>query len=150
MAEAPAFRNTAGIMTDMEHLKLASSIEGRLFTAAVVIGALLVGLAILGERSLPLFAGDRSLAGRAYLTCYVGAGGAMLSFALPALATELVRRLRSVFITIDAKGAVAQMVLSEQALGCAQYTGLCLMALGLGASLVAAVLTLAGVMWDGP
>lgn len=137
-------------MTDKEHLKLATSIEGRLFIVAVVIGALLVGLAVLGERSLPLFGGDRSLARRAYLTGYVGAGGAMLSFALPALATALVSRLRSVFISIDAKGAVAQMVLSDLALGWAHYTGLCLMALGLCASLVAAVLTWAGVMWDGP
>ena len=81
----------------MAHLKLATSIEGRLFMVAVVVCVVLIGLAILGERTLPLFGGDRSLAKRAYLTGYVGAGGVMLSLAVPALVVELVRRLRHLF-----------------------------------------------------
>ena len=140
---------TARIKIDMSQLKSATSIEGRLFMVAVVVCVCLIGLAILGERTLPLFGGDRSLARRTYLTGYVGAGGVMLSLAVPALATELVRRLRHLFMSVDAKGPVAQVILSEQALGYAQYTGLCLMTLGLCASLVAAALTWTGLMWEG-
>lgn len=127
--------------------KLGNSIEGRLFIAAGVVLVVLVGLALLGERTPPIFGGDRALGRRAYLTCYVGAGGLMLSLALPLMTVELIRRLRAAFLSVDARGAVAQAILSDQALANAHTAGFGLMLLGLCASAIAATLTWLDLMW---
>ncbi|ALG75610.1 hypothetical protein VY88_28945 [Azospirillum thiophilum] len=128
---------------------LPSSTEGRLLLAAFLVLLILIGLSILGERTLPLFGGDRELAKRAYKTLYVGLGGGMLSLAVPALVTGFVDRLRALFARIDAKGAVADAILRDRTLDQAQTAGFTLMALFALAAMVAAALVWAGILWPG-
>ena len=86
---------------------LPSSTEGRLLLAAFVVLLTLIGLSVLGERTLPLFGGNRDLAGRAYKTLFVGLGGGMLGLAAPALVTGFIGRLRALFTRIEAALAAA-------------------------------------------
>lgn len=128
---------------------LPSSTEGRLLLAAFFVLLTLIGLSILGERSLPLFGGNRDLAARAYKALFVGLGGGMLGLAAPALVTGLIGRLRALFTRIEAKGAIADAILSDRALDQAQAAGFTLMALFLLAGGVAAVLVWTGILWPG-
>lgn len=128
---------------------LPSSTEGRLLLAAFFILLTLIGLSILGERSLPLFGGNRDLAARAYKALFVGLGGGMLGLAAPALVTGLIGRLRALFTRIEAKGAIADAILRDRALDQAQAAGFTLMALFLLAGGVAAVLVWTGILWPG-
>ncbi|MCG5239245.1 hypothetical protein [Azospirillum doebereinerae] len=123
---------------------LSSSSEGRLLVAAFGILVFLVGLALLGERTLPLFGGDRDMARRVYKTLFVGLGGAMVSLAVPALVTGGVARARTLFGRIDAKGAVADFLLRDRVPEQAQTAGFALMAVFAVASVVAAV-----AVWSG-
>lgn len=128
---------------------LPSSTEGRLLLAAFLVLLTLIGLSILGERTLPLFGGNRDLAARAYKTLFVGLGGGMLGLAAPALVTGLIGRLRALFTRIEAKGAVADAILRDRALDQAQTAGFTLMALFLLAGGVAAALVWTGILWPG-
>ncbi|AWU98002.1 hypothetical protein [Azospirillum ramasamyi] len=128
---------------------LPSSTEGRLLLAAFFVLLTLIGLSILGERSLPLFGGNRDLAARAYKALFVGLGGGMLGLAAPALVTGLIGRLRALFTRIEAKGAIADAILRDRALDQAQAAGFTLMALFLLAGGVAAVLVWTGILWPG-
>lgn len=71
----------------------------------------------------------------------------MLSLALPTMTAELIKRLRAAFLSVDARGAVAQAILSDQALANAHTAGFGLMFLGLCASAIAATLTWLDLMW---
>lgn len=128
---------------------LPSSTEGRLLLAAFLVLLTLIGLSILGERTLPLFGGNRDLAARAYKTLFVGLGGGMLGLAAPALVTGFVGRLRALFTRIEAKGAIADTILRDRALDQAQTAGFTLMALFLLAGGVAAALVWTGILWPG-
>lgn len=128
---------------------LPSSTEGRLLLAAFVVLLTLIGLSVLGERTLPLFGGNRDLAGRVYKTLFVGLGSGMLSLATPALVTGLIGRLRALFTRIEAKGAIADAILRDRALDQAQTAGFVLMALFAIAGVIAAVLVWTGQLWPG-
>lgn len=128
---------------------LPSSTEGRLLLAAFVVLLTLIGLSVLGERTLSLFGGNRDLAGRVYKTLFVGLGSGMLSLAAPALVTGFIGRLRSLFTRIEAKGAIADAILRDRALDQAQTAGFVLMALFAIAGVIAAVLVWTGQLWPG-
>ncbi len=128
---------------------LPSSTEGRLLLAAFLVLLTLIGLSVLGERTLPLFGGNRDLAARAYKALFVGLGGGMLGLAAPALVTGFVGRLRALFTRIEAKGAIADAILRDRALDQAQTAGFTLMALFALAGAVAAVLVWTGILWPG-
>ena len=128
---------------------LPSSTEGRLLLAAFLVLLTLIGLSILGERTLPLFGGNRDLAARVYKTLFVGLGGGMLGLATPALVTGLISRLRTLFTRIEAKGAIADAILRDRALDQAQTAGFTLMTLFLLAGGVAALLVWTGILWPG-
>lgn len=128
---------------------LPSSTEGRLLLAAFVVLLTLIGLSVLGERTLPLFGGNRDLAGRAYKTLFVGLGGGMLGLAAPALVTGFIGRLRALFTRIEAKGTIAEAILRDRALDQAQTAGFTLMALFLIAGGIAALLVWTGILWPG-
>ena len=117
--------------------------------AAFVVLLTLIGLSVLGERTLPLFGGNRDLAGRVYETLFVGLGSGMLSLATPALVTGLIGRLRALFTRIEAKGAIADAILRDRALDQAQTAGFVLMALFAIAGVIAAVLVWTGQLWPG-
>ena len=112
---------------------LPSSTEGRLLLAAFVVLLTLIGLSVLGERTLPLFGDNRDLAGRVYKTLVIG----------------LIGRLRILFTRIEVKGAIADAILRDRALDQAQTAGFVLMALFAIAGLVAAALVWTGELWPG-
>lgn len=126
---------------------IPASAEGRLLLAAIVLLLLLIGLSAVGERTLPLFAGDRDLASRVYKTLYVAIGGGMLSLAAPALVTGFAARLRAAVEHAQADGALAQVILSDRMLGQAHLTGYGLAAVFAVAGIVGAALVWFGAMW---
>lgn len=128
---------------------IPTSTEGRLLLAAIVLLLLLIGLSAVGERTLPLFAGDRDLAGRFYKTLYVAVAAGMLSLATPALVTGFAARLRTLVARVQADGPVAQVILSDSMLGQAQVIGYGLAAVFAVAGLAGAGLVWFGAMWPG-
>lgn len=120
---------------------------GRLLVIAGMLFLMLVALSIAGERTLPLFAGDRDLAQRVYKTVYVLIGAGAFGLAIPALVTVLAERLRALFLQIDAQGSVAALFLSDRAVGHAQAIGYGLMVLFIAAGAVASLLVWLGIMW---
>ena len=116
---------------------------------AVVLLLILIAIAAAGERTLPLFSGDRDLAGRVYKTLFVALGAGMLSLAAPALVAGFAGRLRALVQHAQADGMIAQMLLTDRVLGQAQAAGYGLMVVFAVAGIVGAALVWSGAMWPG-
>lgn len=86
------------------------------FQKLLLIGILffvtLVLLSVLGERPLPLFHGDRDLAGRAMKAIFAGLGGLGFAFAQPAIRRGFAGLARDLIGRGGDQGFIARRALS--------------------------------------
>lgn len=120
------------------------SIAGKLLIVSGALIGVLIVLAALNERTLPLFGGDRSLAARAMLTTFSLLGGVALALAQPALWLGLSRLVQTRVAQGGSRSDMAQWLLRPELRDTAQTLGFVLMGLF---AIAAAVI--AWLQWTG-
>ena len=116
----------------------------RLLILSGVLVLLIVVFAFLGERTLPLFDGDRKAAARAYKTGSLLLAGAAFSFAMPAIVGFFARRLQGTIAGAGSEGRIAEVVTATSFPAHATTLGYGLMVVFLIASATAAFLVWSG------
>ncbi len=114
--------------------------ESRLAVLAGVLFLLVVLLALLGERTLPLFGGNRELAARVYKSAFAVLGGSMAGLAAPFIVTTFTARLRTVLAAAGSDNPVASLLLANGVPHAANVVGFTLLVVFMLAGTVAAVL----------
>lgn len=113
--------------------------ETRLAWGALVLLVVAAALALLGERTLAVFGGDRELAERFYKTIYVGLGAGIIALVAPLAVSWFVGRLRALFMAAQSDSAITQLLLRDDVPQLARIVGLALMALFVLAGIAAAI-----------
>lgn len=109
--------------------------------------SVVVGLALVGERTLPFFDGDTALAARAYKTLFVALGGGIMTCLAPLLLMWFVGRLRRLFDSLDAQGWIADLLLHAATPSIAEsIAGWIFVVFGAASMLAAAYVWLSGGM----
>lgn len=117
---------------------------GALAWAGISLFAVLIALAAAGERLLPLFGGDRELAGRAMKALFSALAGLGFALVQPALWRAFARRTQGLIARGGGRGRLAARVRAPGFLRLVERIGL-----GLMAAFAAAALGLAGALWAG-
>jgi hypothetical protein len=121
------------------------SIAGKLLIVSGALIGVLVVLAALNERTLPLFGGDRSLAARVMLTTFSLFGGLALALAQPAFWRGLSRLVQTRVAQGGSQSDMAQWLLRPELRDTAQTLGFILMGLFTSAAVVFAWLQWTGL-----
>ena len=87
--------------------------EGRLLIVSALLTVVIVVFALLGERTLPLFDGDRAQAARVYKVGAMLLAGTAFALAMPKIFSFAAHHLQSVFTKGGQSGSVASTVLSK-------------------------------------
>ncbi|MFV0474104.1 MAG: hypothetical protein ACK5MQ_07845 [Pikeienuella sp.] len=82
----------------------------RLLFVGISFFLILISLAVAGERLLPLFHGDRDLAGRAMKAIFISLGGLGFAFAQPALWGAYARHAQGLIARGGARGPMARWI----------------------------------------
>jgi len=87
--------------------------EGRLLIVSGLLIAVIVVFALLGERTLSWFDGDRAQAARAYKVGAMLLAGSAFALAMPKICSFAADKLQAVFTKAGQSGGIASAVLSK-------------------------------------
>lgn len=87
-------------------------LESRLFFFSGLLVCLVFAFALLGERTLSIFDGDRTLAARAYKSGATLLAGGAFALAMPKICQFFATRAQTVISAEDSSGRIARTVLS--------------------------------------
>ena len=89
------------------------SFSQKLLILSGVLFAILVGFALLGERTLPLYGGDREFAARASKALFAALGGLAFAFAQPTIWSAFGRWVQSLIGQSSARGSMRDWIVSS-------------------------------------
>lgn len=101
--------------------------EVRLAYGAAVLFIVALVIALIGERALPLFGGDRELAARVYKTLYVVLLGGMASLSVPLFVVGIVQKARFMLAAAGSDNSIASLLLRDEVPRIASFIGFTLM-----------------------
>ncbi|MDO9225878.1 MAG: hypothetical protein Q8M09_05190 [Pseudomonadota bacterium] len=120
-------------------IEMHLSKEARLALFAALLFGLAIVLAALGEKTLPLFGGDRELAARVYKSTFAVLLGGVAGLLAPFVVIGFVNKVRSLFAASGGDHAIAQLLMRDDVPRIAERVGFLLLAVFIAFGLVVAV-----------